>query len=61
MLNFLSISARLNEKLTCKDSVEDWIEDFVDSDDERFDKDSKRQRIKRALGAYYGKCGDPKK
>lgn len=35
--------------------VSAWIHDFVHSSNKKFSGDSRKQRIKRALGAYYGK------
>jgi hypothetical protein len=43
----------IHEKLTSKDSAEEWIADFVSSDDPKFKDKSKEDRIKMALGAYY--------
>jgi hypothetical protein len=40
--------------ITEKTPKEKVISDFVHSDDPKFDKDSKKERIRRALGAYYG-------
>ena len=42
------------EKLTEEDPIEKWITDFISSDNPRFDGKSKEERIKMALGAYYG-------
>jgi len=47
------IDRQLHEKLTTDDSVEDWISDFVASDNPKFDGKSKKDRIRMALGAYY--------
>lgn len=47
------INRQLHEKLTADDSVEDWISDFVASDNPKFDGKSKKDRIRMALGAYY--------
>ena len=43
----------LSEILKKSDPVEDWISDFIDSDDARFAGKSKKERINMALGAYY--------
>ncbi len=43
----------VTEKLAPNASASDYIEDFVKSDDPMFAGDSKKQRIKRALGAFY--------
>jgi len=48
------LDKNLHEKLTADDPVEDWIADFVASDNPKFDGKSKKERIKMALGAYYG-------
>jgi hypothetical protein len=45
----------IEEKLTEKDPSSKWIEDFVKSDNPKFAGKSKKERIKMALGAYYGK------
>jgi hypothetical protein len=45
----------INETLSASASSSDYIDDFVHSDDPRFNGDSKQKRIRRALGAYYGK------
>ena len=44
-----------HKKLGAEADAKDYIDDFVHSDDKRFAGDSKRQRIRRALGAFYGK------
>lgn len=41
--------------LTKKTPIEQWIKDFVDSDDPRFAGKSRDERIKMAKGAYYAK------
>lgn len=43
----------LDEKITSKTSKEKMISDFVHSDDPKFSSDSKKERIRRALGAWY--------
>jgi hypothetical protein len=48
-------STKLNEKLTKSDDIGDYITDFVNSKDPRFEGKSKEERIKMAKGAYYGK------
>ena len=45
---------KLQEVLTKKTPAGKVISDFVKSDAPTFSGDSKKQRIKRALGAYYG-------
>lgn len=45
---------QLDEILTKKTPASEIISDFVHSDDPKFAGDTKKQRIKRALGAYYG-------
>jgi hypothetical protein len=44
----------IDEKITSKTSKEKVISDFVRSKDSKFSGDSKKERIKRALGAWYG-------
>ena len=44
----------LNEVLSKKDPASKWIADFVASDDPKFKGKTKKERIKMALGAYYG-------
>jgi len=43
----------INEVLKASDDAGKWISDFIKSDDPRFSGDSKEQRKKRALAAYY--------
>lgn len=43
----------INEVLSADQPAGKWIQDFVKSDDPKFAGDSKKQRIKRALGAWY--------
>lgn len=43
----------LGEKLSKEDPASAWIKDFQKSDDPKFSGDSKEERTKRALGAYY--------
>ena len=45
----------IEEVLGADASLEDYIQDFVNSKDKKFDGDSKEQRIKRAKGAFYNK------
>ena len=52
----------LDKKLGPGASTEDWIHDFVNSDNPRFKGKSKKERIRMALGAAYAnkalaKCG----
>lgn len=47
------IDTLINEVLKTSDDAGKWISDFMKSDDPRFAGDSKEQRKKRALGAYY--------
>jgi enoyl reductase-like protein len=44
---------RLNETLKVSDGIEAWIEDFVNSDDPKFDGKSREQRRQMAMGAFY--------
>lgn len=46
--------ALLDEVLSKDDPASKWIDDFVHSDDPKFKGKSKEERIKMALGAYYG-------
>lgn len=48
-------SFELNEKLTKSTPVSTFVHDFVHSKNKTFSGDSKKQRINRALGAYYSK------
>ena len=45
----------LHEVLSKDAKAGDWISDFVHSDNPKFAGKSKKERIKMALGAYYGK------
>ena len=45
----------LSEVLTKDDTAAEFIHDFVHSDDPRFKDSSKKERIQRALAAYYKK------
>lgn len=47
-------STQLDEKLKPSDDIKTWIDDFIKSDDPQFDGKSKEERIKMAIGAYYG-------
>lgn len=44
---------KLAEKLNVKMGVKKYIKDFVHSKNAKFDNDSKKKRIERALAAYY--------
>lgn len=48
-------AADFAKKLPKDADKEDYIHDFVNSDDPRFKGKSKKERIRMALGAYYGK------
>lgn len=50
----------VNEVLSKDASVGDWIHDFVNSDNPKFDGKSKDQRKKMALAAYYAKQQEDK-
>jgi hypothetical protein len=50
----LADKKKLDEVLTKKTPAKEVISDFVHSKNKMFKGDSKNQRIKRALGAYYG-------
>lgn len=43
----------VQEKLDPGDPIKTWIDDFIASDDPRFEGKSKKERIQMALGAYY--------
>jgi hypothetical protein len=43
----------INEVLTVEDPIKKWIDDFVASDNPKFDGKSKNERVKMAIGAYY--------
>jgi hypothetical protein len=45
----------LHEVLSKDAKAGDWIHDFVHSDNPKFEGKTKKERIKMALGAYYGK------
>jgi len=47
------IDSLISEVLKASDDAGKWISDFTKSDDPRFSGDSKEQRKKRALAAYY--------
>jgi len=49
---------KLDEVLTKDDPIEVWIADFIDSKHEMFKDKSKKERIKMAVGAYYGSQKD---
>jgi hypothetical protein len=44
-----------NESLPVNASAGDFIDDFVHSKNKKFSGDNTKQRIRRALGAYYAK------
>lgn len=46
---------KIKESLGSKATAEDYIDDFVHSSNSKFDGDSKKQRIRRALAAFYNK------
>jgi hypothetical protein len=50
-----SIEEQLLEVLSKDAKAGEWISDFVKSDNPKFEGKSKKERIKMALGAYYGK------
>ncbi len=49
------VDKKINESLSPNASAGDYVKDFVHSKNDKFKGDSKKERIKRALGAYYGK------
>ena len=44
---------QISEVLTAADPASEWIKDFVNSKDKRFEGKSKKERVQMALGAYY--------
>jgi hypothetical protein len=50
-----SVEEQLLEVLSKDAKAGEWISDFVKSDNPKFEGKSKKERIKMALGAYYGK------
>ena len=49
------------EVLTASTPIKKWIDDFIASDDPRFEGKSKEERRQMAIGAYYGKRREAKK
>lgn len=52
-ISYFELDQMVNEVLSTDEPAGKWIQDFVKSTDPKFAGDSKEQRIKRALGAYY--------
>jgi hypothetical protein len=50
---FSSKTSEVNEKLASDATASDYIKDFIESDDPRFEGKSKEERRKMALGAFY--------
>ena len=50
----LELEEQLYEVLSKDAKAGDWIDDFVKSDNPKFAGKSKKERVKMALGAYYG-------
>ena len=50
----------VNEVLTKKTPTAEWIKDFVDSDNPKFEGKSKKKRTQMALAAYYSKQDEKK-
>ena len=48
-----SSKKQLDEKLNPSDPIKVWIDDFIKSKDPRFEGDSKKQRIQRAIASWY--------
>lgn len=44
---------QIDEVLTASDHIEKWIEDFIKSDNPKFDGKTKEERRKMAIGAFY--------
>ena len=53
IFNERELDMLVNEVLSKDQPAGKWISDFVKSEDPKFADDSKKQRIQRALGAYY--------
>jgi hypothetical protein len=51
----MSFQKQLDEVISRDAEASEWITDFVNSADPRFEGKSKKERIKMALGAYYDK------
>lgn len=51
---------KLNEVLSKSAPIEDWIHDFVHSDNPKFKGKTKEERRKMAIAAYYGAHGKSK-
>ena len=47
------VSEDINEKLSASSTAKEWIDDFIKSDNPKFDGKTKEERINMALGAYY--------
>lgn len=52
-----SFNQFLLETLTANASAKDWIDDFVNSTNPKFEGKSKEERTKMALAAFYAKRG----
>jgi hypothetical protein len=53
-MDFISYNKeKIDEVLNPSDPIEKWIEDFIKSDNPKFDGKTKEERRKMALGAYY--------
>jgi hypothetical protein len=50
----------LEEKLSSKNPIEDWIHDFIKSDAPQFEGKDKKERIKMAVAAFYAATGQSK-
>lgn len=51
--NKLNKESYIEEKLSVEDGVKAWIDDFISSDDPRFEGKSKEERRQQAIAAYY--------
>jgi hypothetical protein len=58
--NRIPEEVELDEVLTKKTPAGEWIRDFVDSDNPKFEGKSKQKRTQMALAAYYSKQGTKK-
>lgn len=56
-INWKAYRKLQTEEIGPKATASDYIDDFVHSKNKKFEGDSKKQRIRRALGAYYNAKG----
>jgi hypothetical protein len=53
MVDVASEEGALDEKLKPSMGIQAYIKDFIKSDDSKFEGESKKERIKRAVAAFY--------